>query len=75
MWADRGAVQVPVVGENPRFLVRDSNGIPAFEVTLNAALYPAERQERILAFLVKHLLDPVDPPLRLLASDSERTPS
>lgn len=63
MFHDRGAVQVPVVGENPRFVIKTSDGHVAFDITLNAGIYPSERHERILAFLVKHLLDPVDPPL------------
>ena len=70
MFRDRGVVQVPVVGENPRYCARTSDGQVAFDITLNAGIYSPERQERILSFLVKHLLDPVDPPLRLVDSRS-----
>lgn len=65
---------MPVVGENPRYCVRTSSGEVAFDIALNAGIYSPERQERILGFLVKHLLDPVDPPLRLVES-SHRTGS
>lgn len=70
MFRDRGVVQVPVVGENPRYCVQTSDGVVAFDITLNAAVYEPERQAKILAFLVKHLLDPVDPPLRLMGEQS-----
>lgn len=73
MFRDRGVVQVPVVGENPRYCAKTTGGLVAFDITLNAGLYSPERQERILAFLVKHLLDPVDPPLQLVPGCSEST--
>ena len=56
MFRDRGVVQVPVVGENPRFVARTSDGLVAFDITLNAGLYAPERQERILAFLDDSIL-------------------
>lgn len=52
---------MPVVGENPRHCVRTSSGEVAFDITLNAGIYSPETQERILGFLLKHLLDPVAP--------------
>lgn len=69
MYSERGAVEVEGLGTNPCYLLKTRDGIGAVKIELNGDLYPLEVRERIINWLEKGLLNPIDPPLKLLASD------
>lgn len=68
----RGWYQLEEVGEACTFAFRTARGRIAMRLTLDPSLYPPERRARILRFVEKHLVDPVDPPLKLLADEPPR---
>lgn len=72
----RGIRRQDRAGGQIAYVARTQQGAVAFEIILDPAHYPIDRHAEILRYLERHLLDPVDPPLRLAVGgpEPERSP-
>lgn len=70
----RGVVEVGAVGRARTFQFQMSSGRVAFTVIADGDLYSAERLSRVLRHLERTMLDPIDPPLALVADEPPPRP-
>lgn len=70
----RGAREVGSVGRTRTFQFLKSDGRVAFTLIVDGDLYSAERLSGALARVERTLLDPVDPPLALVADELHPRP-
>lgn len=67
MAGKRGVFEQAGMQGSRTFAFRMRDGTVAFTVTLNLAVFPDGKISKVLRYLVRALLDPVDPPLELAA--------